>query len=260
MELVTGGMRRLLREKRFTVGTWVTISDPDVTEALSRVGFDWFVIDMEHAPLTIKDAQRLLQPLIGSGVLPLVRVAWNDPVLIKLALDIGAEGLVVPWVNCREDAERAVKACRYPPRGIRGFGPRRASLYGLDKTYGKRADDNLAVVVQIETEQAVENAQEILSVDGVDAFFVGPYDLSQSLGVPGDFEDERFRRSLDAVLEAGRRAGKVGGIWADDPRTAVERIRQGFRMISLAGDLAILLSGASEWLRFVRESVERLSA
>jgi 2-dehydro-3-deoxyglucarate aldolase len=256
MELVTGNMKRLLRERRLTIGTWITINDPDVTEALSRIGFDWFVMDMEHAPLTIRDVQRLMQPLASTGVLPLVRVAWNDPILIKLALDIGAEGVVVPWVNCREDAERAVRACRYPPKGIRGFGPRRASVYGLDKTYGKRADESISVVVQIETEQAVENAYEILSVDGVDAFFIGPYDLSQSLGIPGEFDNERFVCALEATLDSGRRANKVGGIWADDPDAAVKRIGQGFRMIGLASDMAMLLNGAARWLRSVRNSGE----
>lgn len=258
MEFVTGKMKRLLKEMKLNIGTWITINNSDVTEALSRLGFDWFVIDTEHAPLIVRDAQRLMQPLNCTGVSPLVRVAWNDPVLMKLALDIGAEGVVVPWVNCREDAERAVRACRYPPRGIRGFGPRRASVYGLDKNYGSRADESIAVVVQIETEQAVNNVHEILSVDGVDAFFVGPYDLSQSLGIPGDFSNERFRNAIEVTLDASRRVNKVGGIWADSPEEAVKRIAQGFRMIALASDMAILLSGAMEWLRSVKDGASEV--
>lgn len=251
-KFVTNRMKKLLQEKKLTLGTWITLTDSDVTDALARTGFDWFVIDTEHAPLTVDRVQKLVQPLSGTEVSPLVRVAWNDPVMIKLALDTGVEGVVIPWVNSKEDAIRAVKACKYPPEGIRGFGPRRASVYGFDQSYAKEANGRVCVIVQIETEQAVKNAEEILSVDGIDAFFIGPYDLSWSLGVPGEFESEKFKSAIDTVLKAGREAGKVGGVWTDDPKTAVKRIKQGFRFIALSSELAILIRSACEWISIVK--------
>ena len=252
-QFVKGRMKKLLSEHKLNFGTWISLTDSDVVDMLGHVGFDWFVFDTEHSPLNTPIIQKLIQPLSGTEVSPLIRVAWNDPVLIKLALDVGAEGVVVPWVNTVEDAVRAVRACRYPPYGIRGFGPRRAAAYGLDPTYAKRANDNIAVIVQIETEEAIKNAPEILKVDGVDAYFIGPYDLSCSLGVPGEFESERFKNAIDAVLKAGKQADKPGVIWTDDPQTAIKRIKQGFKMIDLSGDIGILLRAAKEWLELVKK-------
>jgi 2-keto-3-deoxy-L-rhamnonate aldolase RhmA len=252
-QFVKGRMKKLLSEHKLTFGTWISLTDSDVVDMLGHVGFDWFVFDTEHSPLNTPIIQKLIQPLSSTEVSPLIRVAWNDPVLIKLALDVGAEGVVVPWVNTVEDAVRAVKACRYPPYGIRGFGPRRAAAYGLDPTYAKRANESIAVIVQIETEEAIKNAPEILKVDGVDAYFIGPYDLSCSLGVPGEFESEKFKNAIDAVLKAGKQADKPGGIWTDDPQTAVKRIKQGFKMIDLSGDIGILLRAAKEWLEIVKK-------
>ncbi len=254
-QFVKGRMKKFLKEHKLTFGTWISLTDSDVVDMLGHVGFDWFVFDTEHSPLNTSIIQKLIQPLSSTEVSPLIRVAWNDPVLIKLALDVGAEGVVVPWVNTVEDAVKAVKACRYPPYGIRGFGPRRAAAYGLDPTYAKRANDDIAVIVQIETEEAIKNAVDILKVEGVDAYFIGPYDLSCSLGVPGEFESEKFKNAIDSVLKAGKQADKPGGIWTDDPQTAVKRIRQGFKMIDLSGDIGILLKAAKEWLENVKKEI-----
>lgn len=254
-QFVKGRMKKFLKEHKLTFGTWISLTDSDVVDMLGHVGFDWFVFDTEHSPLDTPIIQKLIQPLSSTEVSPLIRVAWNDPVLIKLALDIGAEGVVVPWVNTVEDAVKAVKACRYPPYGIRGFGPRRAAAYGLDPTYAKRANDDIAVIVQIETEEAIKNAVDILKVDGVDAYFIGPYDLSCSLGVPGEFESEKFKNAIDSVLKAGKQADKPGGIWTDDPQTAAKRIKQGFKMIDLSGDIGILLKAAKEWLGIVKKEI-----
>jgi len=256
-EFVTGKMKKLLSDKKLNFGTWISLTDPDVVDALGRIGFDWFCFDTEHSPLNTPIVQKLIQPLSSTTVSPLIRVAWNDPVLIKLALDVGAEGVVIPWVNTVEDAEKAVKACKYPPLGIRGFGPRRAAVYGLDPTYAKRANDTLAVIIQIETEQAIKNARDILSVKGIDGFFIGPYDLSWSLGVPGDFESGKFKKAIDDVLKAGKQADKAGGIWTDDPQTAIKRIKQGFKMIDCSGELSILMRAAKEWLDVIKKEVQK---
>jgi len=255
-EFVTNRMKKLLAEKKVNFGMWISLTDSDVVDALGRVGFDWFVFDTEHSPLNTQIIQKLIQPLSSTTVSPLVRVAWNDPVLIKLALDVGAEGVVVPWVNTAEEAEKAVKACLYPPQGIRGFGPRRAIAYGFDPSYIKRANDSIAVIVQIETEKAIKNARDILSVKGIDGYFIGPYDLSWSLGVPGDFESEKFKKAIDDVLKAGKQADKAGGIWTDDPKTAIKRIKQGFKMIDCSDDLAMMIGAAKEWLNLVKKEAK----
>ena len=250
--LVTNKLKNALKEHRLTIGTWITIDSTDVPEALSRLDFDWFVIDTEHAPITVETAQKLIQPMNGSGVSPIIRVAWNDPVLIKLALDTGIEGILIPWVNSKEEAENAVKACRYPLEGIRGVGPRRASVYGLDKTYTKRANKDIAVIVQIETEKAIKNMKEILSVEGIDAFFIGPYDLSFSLGVPGEFESDTFKDAIDRIIESMKETGKTGGIWTDTTEDAIKRIKQGFKFIAMSGDIFILVNSAKEMLENIR--------
>jgi len=254
-EFVSNRMKKILSEKKVNFGTWITLTDSDVVDALGRVGFDWFVFDTEHSALNTVVIQKLIQPLSSSTTSPLIRVAWNDQVLIKLALDIGAEGVVVPWVNTVEEAEKAAKSCRYPPKGIRGFGPRRAAAYGFDPTYAKRANDSIVTIIQIETEQAIKNARDMLSVDGIDAFFIGPYDLSWSLGIPGNFESEKFKSAIDAVLKAGKQADKPGGIWTDDPKTAIMRVKQGFKIIDCSSELAIMLSAVKQWLDELKKAV-----
>ncbi len=145
-------------------------------ESLARVGFDWFLFDNEHSPLDVITTQLLMQSLNGTDVTPIVRVSWNDTVMIKKTLDTGPYGLVIPWVNDKQEAINAVKACKYPPRGLRGYGPRRPSY--MDPDYLKTADEEILVIIQIETGKAVKNIKEILSVEGVDALLIGPFDLS----------------------------------------------------------------------------------
>jgi len=155
-------MRNKLKEKlkagKQTVGVWMSIPSPEVGEALAtQGGWDWFVYDLEHSPLDEQIVNNIMTSVKGTDVVPLVRVPWNDIVMIKRALDIGAYGVVVPWVNNREEAIRAVRACKYPPEGVRGVGPRRASLG--DPTYLATANDEILVIVQIETQEAVDNCE-----------------------------------------------------------------------------------------------------
>jgi len=240
-------VKERLRRGEQTVGAWITIPSPDVPEALSTLGFDWLVFDTEHAPMDEQIAQNLMTTLRGTRVAPLVRVAWNDPVRIKKALDIGSYGLIIPWVNNREQAIAAVKACKYPPAGIRGVGPRRPSV--IDPDYLKTADEELLTVVQIETTEAVENIDEILAVDGVDAFFIGPMDLSASLGVMGQYSHPKLQTAIDRVFEAGRKAGVASGIWTGAGKEVKERLDQGFQFVALGLDLSFLVNGARAALK-----------
>jgi len=178
-------LKNLLKEKlqkgQVVIGTFVGLGHPDVTESLSRLGFDWLVIDGEHAPLGLETMQRMLQAMNGSNCTPIIRPQWNDMVIIKRVLDIGAHGVLVPWINTKEEAEYAVRACKYPPEGLRGYGPRRAALF--DPDYLKTANDEILVVAQIETQKAISNLDDILSVKGIDACYIGPFDLSRSFGL-----------------------------------------------------------------------------
>lgn len=235
-------LKERLSENHTTFGSWITISHPVIAEFLSTLQFDWFVFDQEHSPLDVDTTQVMIQAIADESITPLARVAWNDQVRIKKALDIGAEGLIIPMVNSAADAEQAVRACRYPPEGIRGCGPSRALV--MDPEYLKTANEETLVIIQIESEEAVENVESILTVEGVDAFFLGPVDLSYSFGLRGDLSDSRLQKAIDHVFEVGSRHGLPGGIWQGAGKTIPERVSQGWRMIAVGYDAQYLLEGA----------------
>ncbi|MCS7385235.1 MAG: HpcH/HpaI aldolase/citrate lyase family protein [archaeon GB-1867-005] len=242
-------LKRMLKKGLNAIGLWVTIDSPDVAELLSNVGFDWLVIDMEHSHLTISDVQNLVQVIDENNTTPIVRTAWNDPVLIKMVLDVGVHGVLVPWVNSREEAELAVKSVRYPPQGIRGYGPRRAAMYGLKlKEYLKTADQEVMVIPQIETAKAVDNLEEILSVEGIDAIFIGPYDLAASLGYLGNPSHPVVQEKIKLILDKSRTAGVPAGIFTS-PEEAKRYIEMGFQLIAAGSDIGILANKCMEILR-----------
>ncbi len=236
-----------------TFGVWITISHPEITEILSNLPFDWFVFDMEHAPLTIKDVEFLMMPLRNTDIVPIVRVPWNDFVVIKQVLDLGVEGVIVPWVNTREEAEKAVKAMKYPPEGIRGTGPRRCVMYGTrnPKEYFEKWNKSFILLTQIETIEGVKNVEEIVSVEGVTGSFIGPSDLSASLGAYGDFKNPVFKEAVGKVLSTTLKAGKIAGIMATSPEDAVEKLMMGFNFIALSHDTRYLIEGAKLFLKAV---------
>jgi 2-keto-3-deoxy-L-rhamnonate aldolase RhmA len=249
-------LKEVLRKGEVTFGAWATIGHPDVAEVMSNAGFDWMIFDTEHAPLSIETVQVLLQAISGTGVTPIIRVAWNDIVLIKRALDIGAKGILIPWINTREDAERAIKACRYPTAGLRGVGPRRAARYGLElDEYLATANNNLLVILQIETAEAVKNAEEILSVPGVDAFFIGPNDLSSSLGFLGKANHPKALEATEKTLRVGKRLGVAAGIHATNLDLAIQQAKDGFQLIALGADFDFLLNECRDSLRKVKEGI-----
>lgn len=206
-------LKEKLKRGEAVIGTFIEIGHPDVTEWLSRLGFDWLLLDNEHAPTGYETLQRMMQSMNGSGCVPIVRPQWNDPVVMKRVLDIGAYGVLIPWVNSKEEAEKAVSYCKYPPQGIRGYGPRRAGMF--DPDYFKTANDELLITIQIETQQALDNLDEILSVPGIDACYIGPWDLSVSLGfgIPPDWNDPRYLAAFDRVLGTAAKHGKPAGMF-----------------------------------------------
>lgn len=248
-------VKELLHSGKLTLGSWIQIGHPDIAEIMANMGFDWLVLDNEHGPYSTETTQLLIQAMSSTETVPIVRVPWNDMVEIKRALDIGAYGIVIPWVNSKDEALYAVGACRYPPAGVRGVGPRRASRYGLDmREYLERANEEILIVVQIETQQAVDRIEEILSVEGIDAFFIGPLDLSTSLGYRGQVDHPKVRETLDKLVDAARRAGVASGIYAYNLELAKGYIEKGFQFVSLADDTTLLIRGCQEFLDGIKTS------
>ncbi|MCX8188823.1 MAG: aldolase/citrate lyase family protein [Nitrososphaeria archaeon] len=237
-----------LKKGKIAVGITVTIGHPDVSEILAKMGFDFINFDTQHTPLSIETVQCLMQSISYSDATPIVRVPWNDIVMINRALDIGAHGIIVPFVNTREDMKRALNYAKFPPHGVRSYGPRRASL--RDPEYVKNCDEEILVFPQIETKESLENIENILSVEGVEAFFVGPYDLSFSLGVFRQWDNPKFIKALEQIVEVAESTGTVPGMLAliEDPIKTIER---GYRLINLGIDTGLLIDSSSMLLEKV---------
>jgi len=240
----------MLAEGKIPIGTTITIAAPDVAEIIGHTGFDWVMFDTEHAPMNVPIIQNLLQAMSFSQAVPVIRVAWNDMVMMKQALDIGAYGLIVPWVNTKEEATRAVQAVKYPPVGLRGFGPRRASM--ADPDYVKTANNEIMLCVQIETQRAVDNIDEITSVEGVDAVLVGPADLSLSMGILFQYDNTKFVDAMQKIVDSAKKNGVTAGMLAcDDPK---KRISQGYTLLNISADFMLLRDAAKKVLETGNEA------
>ena len=245
----------MLSEDRVVLGSWITFADTAVAEIMSRAGFDWLTIDMEHSPITLSQAQELIRVISLCGVSPLVRLPSNDPVLAKRVMDAGASGTIVPMVNSRRDAEDAVRAVKYPPEGKRSMGLARAHGYGTEfETYVSTANSQSLVIVQIEHIEAVANIESILSVDGVDGFIVGPYDLTASMGIPGALDDPKLIEALQRLVEVTRRVKVPAGIHVvpPAPEEVAAKAGQGFRFIAYSVDFLLLGNACRRGLQEIK--------
>lgn len=222
---------------------------PLIAESLARCGIDFLLIDNQHGSYGPESTLAALIAIEGGSATPMARVARNDYTLIGRLLDEGALGIVVPMVHTVEDARRAAEACRFPPRGQRSWGWAHASVYGSD--YPDWINDQIFLAVQIESAEAVENAEAIMAVPGVDGCWVGPADLALSMGVhPRDAaQHEGHQRALERVIQACRNTGKIPGFAAAGPEDAVRRAQQGFQYLTAGSDVSFLLGGARAGLR-----------
>ncbi len=242
-------LAKKLKAHETTIGTWVSSGSPDVVDILSHLKFDWLVLDMEHSPITIETVSRMIQVLNGSKVTPLVRVGQIDQALFKSVLDAGAHGVIVPMVNTAEEARQVVRLCKYPPKGIRGVAGVKAADYGLNLgSYIRTANDQTTVILQIETPEALKNIKEIVAVEGVDIAFVGPSDLTMTLGLLDDRGNPRVVDALREVVKACEAAGKAAGVMAASPEEVERDLAMGFRFVSLASDVRQLINGAKSLL------------
>jgi 2-keto-3-deoxy-L-rhamnonate aldolase RhmA len=243
-------LKRRLYHDEVCYGTWIASASLNIVDILTNFKFDWFVIDIEHSAINPETVGQMMQ-VIDEKVTPIVRVGANDQYLIKLALDAGAYGVVVPLVNSREEAEMAVRFSKYPPEGNRGRAGTRASHYGLNRDYFRTANDETMVIVQIETKEALKNIDEILGVKGIDVAFVGPSDLTMSLGLFDDRSNERVVSAMRTVVKACKKHGKIPGIFASSIEEMENAVDRGFKFISLGSDIRFLMQGARTFLKSV---------
>jgi 2-dehydro-3-deoxyglucarate aldolase len=232
-----------LQKRELTIGSWITFSDPAVAEIMARAGFDWLTVDMEHSGLSMSQAQEMIRTIELCGVPPLVRVMENNPELIKKFMDMGAHGVIVPLVNSRSDAQKAVNAVKYPPRGTRGVGLARAQRYSMDlDSYMKWNQEKSIVIVQIEHINAVANLEAIMDVEGVDGMMIGLYDLSGSLGHPGQFDHPEVCEAIDEIYKKSRVRGYLIGqhVVNPYPQGVLDAIDRGVRFIGFSDDFLYL--------------------
>lgn len=236
-------LKKRLKERELTIGSWIQIGNTDVAEIMAKAGFDWLVVDMEHSAVSISQAHSLIQVIDLAGCVPLIRLSNNDPTLIKRVMDAGAHGIIVPNVNSADEAIAAVKATQYPPNGMRGVGLWRAQGFGFNfDEYKKWQASESIVIVQIEHIDGVNNLEAILNTDGVDGFIIGPYDLSASLGIPGEFEHPDFKKALETVLGVSKKMGALMGthVVKPDIKKVKEKIKEGYSFIAYSIDTLFL--------------------
>lgn len=236
-------LKESLRKNQLTIGSWITLGHPAIAEIMAQAGFDWLTIDMEHSAIDLGEAQALIQVIHLAGCTPLVRVGDNSPYLIKRVMDAGAHGVIVPMVNSRAEAISAVEAVKYPPTGKRGVGLGRAQGYGLSfEKYKKWVEEESVVIAQIEHIKAVRNLEDILSVKGIDGFIVGPYDLSGSLGIPGQFDNPKVKSALAKVITVAKKMKKTAGfhVVSPDPVNFKAKFDAGYRFLAFGLDTLFL--------------------
>lgn len=240
---------KYLRERALNgevlAGTWLSLGSSLTAEIAGQAGFDWVLIDHEHGAGDEEHLLHQLQAVEATPAAGIVRIAWNDAFRFKRALDLGAAGIMIPYVNTVEEAQHAVSAMRYPPQGSRGVARfQRAAGFGQRfESYFAEANANLLTIVQIETKEAVNHVEEIAAVDGVDVLFVGPLDLSVSLGIPQQVTHPDFRAALARVIAAGHRAGKAVGILIPSPDALPATLEDGFTFIAVGSDGGLVAAG-----------------
>ena len=250
MDIRPNTFKRALHERALQIGLWSTLCSNLAAEVVAHAGFDWILLDTEHSPNELPGLVTQLQAMSLGTAAPVVRAAWNDAVLIKRILDIGAQTVLLPYVQNAQEAERAVAAVRYPPRGIRGVsGSSRASQFGRIKDYLRKADDEVGLIVQIETRSALEQLEAIAAVDGIDGVFIGPADLSASLGHLGEAGHPETQSALEDAARRLRALNKAAGILAVSEADARRYIGWGYSFVAVGIDTNLLARSADALAR-----------
>jgi len=253
-------VKEKIKEKELVIGTILVSNNNCVAELMGKVGFDFVWIDGEHGPLDKKEILYHIMAAQGAGAAAFVRVAWNDPVLVKPILDMGADGIIFPMICNAEEAKKAIDSCLYPPKGIRGSGPVRAISYGVDdeSIYIKKSSSLVWKIFQIEHIDAVNNLDEILSVKGVDAITVGPMDLSGSIGLLGQTDHPKVKELFDRIAEKAKEYNiPFGAGIGYNLKDIKEWINRGMSWVNISDDYAFIVKSANDLLKDVREILKK---
>jgi len=232
---------------------WLAIANSYSAEVMAQQGFDAVTIDLQHGPIDFQAAVGMLQAISTTAAVPMVRVPWNEPILTAKLLDAGAYGIICPMINSKAEAEALVSFCRYPPRGARSFGPNRAALYG-GADYWQHANDEVLIFAMVETRQAVKNVEEITAVEGLNGIYVGPSDLSLSMGKTPtlDPQDSEVLAAIKTVCAVTRKSGKIAGVHTDSAKTAIRRFGEGYQLCTILSDAGLMARAASAAVREAR--------
>ena len=246
-------IQSIWRDGGSVINGWLTIPSAFAAETMAHQGWDSLTVDSQHGVVDYQVAVTMLQAISTTPLVPLARVPWLDSAMIMKMLDAGAYGLICPMINSRADAEALVGACRYPPQGFRSFGPLRAMLYaGAD--YAQHANETILAIAQIETAEAIDNIEEIVTVPGLDAVYIGPVDLGLSLGYPPQFDhtEPTIVDAIDKVVDAATRHGVIAGIHNATPTYARQMIEKGFRFVTVLSDARIMAAAARQLVADIR--------
>jgi 4-hydroxy-2-oxoheptanedioate aldolase len=245
MDLPQNSFKRALKDGKPQIGLWSSLSSNYSVEVIAGAGFDWLLLDSEHSPNDLESLLTQLQAAAPYPTTSIVRVPWNDMVTIKRVLDIGAQALLVPYVSTAEEAIAAVSYTRYPPKGVRGVaGTTRATRFGRVKDYAKRAHEEICLLVQVETQSALDNIEAICAVEGVDGVFIGPADLHASMGYVGEVANPKVKPLIDDAIRRIRKAGKAPGILTPNEADAKHWLECGALFVAVGADVGILARGA----------------
>lgn len=255
-------IKEYLKTGKPVVGTWLNSGSQIVAELMAAAGFDFVCVDAEHSAVGLPQTQQIFQAIRSGNqdCAAMVRLHGVDYSFVKQYLDAGARGIIAPLVRTRAEAELLIKATKYPPMGLRGVGFCRANDYGmrLDEEC-RKANHDILIAVQIEHIEAVENIEEILGVDGIDAVFIGPYDLSASMGITGQFDHSDYKTAANKILNACQKNQIIAGIHivAPNPNQVIERYQEGYRLLAYSLDITMLTTACQEGLSKIRKSIDK---
>lgn len=245
-------LKKKLKNNELSIGSWITIGHTAVVDVMASAGFDWLVVDLEHTSIDLNTAHNLIATIQSHGMKALVRVSKNEEVIIKKVLDMGADGIVVPMIKSKEDAQEAISYAKYPPVGNRGVGLFRAQKYGTGfDEYKKWVKDELVIIAQIEHFEAVDNIKEIITTDGIDGVIIGPYDLSGSMGYPGEYHRKEVKEGIAKVLRVCKEENVPSGfhVIESNPQKLQERIDEGCTFLAYSVDFFFLGDNARDGMR-----------
>lgn len=252
-------LKKKLKQKKINFGSWITLSDPLIPDLLSTAKFDWLCVDLEHSALELNQTEKIISSILNNNITPLVRVGENNHNLIKRIMDMGSYGVIVSNVMNKNEAINIINAVKYPPLGKRGLGLYKAQDFGQRlKDYIKWNQKNSIIIVQIENIKAVDNLDEIFSLEHIDGYFIGPYDLSSSMGIPGDFKNKKFLNILKKISAIGKKYKISSGIHSvsTDALKAIEYIKKDFNMIAYSIDSLFIRECALSGLKKIKSYIK----